>query len=185
MQTAPGASLTDASTQQDRHDRARLVLALTVVAVVIYAADQVTKVLAVSHLTPGVPVDVVGSWLRLTLTRNPGAAFSLATGMTWLLTLIALSVVVVVVRSARRLGSRGWTLAFGLLLGGALGNLTDRLLRAPGIARGHVVDFVQLPHWPIFNVADAAIVSAAVLSAILAVRGVGVDGRREAAHLRG
>ena len=149
-----------------------------VVAVAVYAADQATKALAVARLEPGVPVEVLGPVLRLNLLRNPGAAFSLATGATWVFTLVAVVVAAAVVRYARRLGSRVWAVALGLLLAGAVGNLTDRLARAPGFARGHVVDFLQLPRWPVFNVADSAICVAAVLVVLLALRGVDVDGAR-------
>lgn len=142
------------------------------------ALDQVTKVLVVALLEPGEVVRVLGPVLQLRLLRNPGAAFSLATGATWVFTVIAVVVVVAVVRSARRLGSRGWAVALGLLLAGATGNLLDRLLRAPGFGRGHVVDFLELPHWPVFNVADSAICTAAALVAVLALRGVEIDGRR-------
>ncbi len=140
--------------------------------------DQTTKALAVAQLTEGQPRDLLGSALRLHLIRNAGAAFSTATGMTWVLTVIALAVVVVVLRVARRLGSRIWALTLGLLLGGALGNLTDRLFRAPGVARGHVVDFLEFPHWPIWNLADASIVTAGVLVVLLTLRGVGLEGDR-------
>lgn len=158
----------------------RVVLStLVVTAAVVYGTDQATKAAAVAALDPGQVVDVVGGWLRLRLVRNPGAAFSLATGMTWLLTAVAAVVVAVVVRVARRLGSLGWALALGLLLGGTAGNLTDRLLRAPGFARGHVVDFLEIPRWPVFNVADSAIVGAALLIVLLGLRGIGVDGSRE------
>jgi signal peptidase II len=150
------------------------------VAALVILVDQVTKALAVAHLTEGRPVRVLGPVLRLDLTRNAGAAFSTATGMTWVLTVIAVAVVVVVVRASRRLGSRAWAVAFGLLLGGACGNLADRLLRAPGVARGHVVDFLEFPHWPIFNVADTSIVTAGALVVLLTLRGVrwerGTDG---------
>lgn len=149
-----------------------------VVALVVYAADQVTKALAVAYLEPRVPVEVLGRALRLQLLRNPGAAFSLATGATWVFTVVAVVVAVAVVRYARRLGSAAWAVALALLLAGAVGNLTDRLLRAPGFARGHVVDFLALPRWPVFNVADAAICGAAVLIVVLALRGIDVDGTR-------
>jgi signal peptidase II len=135
--------------------------------------DQVTKALAVARLTEGRPTRFIGSLLRFDLTRNAGAAFSTATGITWVLTLLAVVVVVVVIRASRRLGSRIWALAFGLLLGGACGNLADRIFRAPGVARGHVVDFLELPHWPIFNLADSAIVSAGVLVVLLTLLGIG------------
>ncbi|MEJ5944496.1 signal peptidase II [Pseudokineococcus basanitobsidens] len=146
---------------------------------VVYGLDQLTKALAVARLQPGDPVPLVPGVLDLYLLYNPGAAFSLATGLTWVLTVVAVGVVVAVVLVARRIGSRGWVAALGLLLGGALGNLTDRLLREPGFAQGHVVDFLRLPRWPVFNLADAAIVVGAVLVVVLTFRGVGVDGTRE------
>lgn len=139
------------------------------------ALDQVTKSVVVANLAEGERRHLVGSTLQLHLTRNPGAAFSTATGMTWVLTVVAVAVVVVVIRVASRLQSRIWAVTLGLLLGGALGNLSDRLLRAPGVARGHVVDFLELPHWPIFNVADSAIVTAGALVVLLTLRGVGLD----------
>ena len=147
-------------------------------AAVVYVLDQVTKALAVARLEPGEAVEVLGPVLRLQLVYNPGAAFGIATSMTWVFTVIAVVVVVAVVRYARRLASRGWALALGLVLAGAAGNLTDRLLRQPGFARGHVVDFLELPRWPVFNVADSAICTAAVLVAVLSLRGIDVDGAR-------
>jgi signal peptidase II len=159
--------------------RRLLYLALVLVAVPVYVADQLTKAWATANLRPDQPRELIGSVLQLNLIRNSGAAFSIGTGATWVLTMIACSVVVFVVITARRLGSRGWALALGLLLAGSLGNLTDRMFRAPGPGRGHVVDFLQLPHYPIFNIADSAIVSAAVLIAVLAFRGIGIDGTRE------
>ncbi|GAA2037313.1 signal peptidase II [Pseudokineococcus marinus] len=152
---------------------------LVSVVALVWGLDQLTKALAVSRLTEGEPVELVPGVLDLYLLYNPGAAFSLATGLTWVLTLVAVGVVVAVALMARRLGSRAWAYALGLLLGGALGNLTDRLLREPGFGTGHVVDFLRLPRWPVFNLADSAIVVAAVLVVVLSFRGVGVDGRRE------
>lgn len=159
--------------------RRRLTVLLAVVAAVAYVLDQLTKLWAVAALGDGLPRPLLGSLLRLQLIRNPGAAFSLGTGSTWLLTVVAVVVLVVIVRFSRRLGSLGWAWAFGLLLGGALGNLTDRLVREPGFGRGHVVDFIDYYDLFIGNVADIAIVAAAVLIALLALRGIGVDGRRE------
>lgn len=153
-------------------------MALTGVAAAVYGVDQLTKVLAVARLQPGDPRPLIGELLQLHLIRNAGAAFSMATGVTWVLTIVAVVVVVVVVRSARRLGSVGWAVTLGLLLGGALGNLTDRLLRAPGFGRGHVVDFIDYAGLFIGNVADIAIVVAAIAVALQAVRGIGLDGRR-------
>jgi len=184
MQAARGASLSgtgDSDTVSSPADpvptgvrRVRLFL---VVAALTYATDVATKVVAVETLTGRPDIAVIPGVLDLHLTRNPGAAFSLATGATVLLTLIAAVVAVVIVRVATRLRDRTWGVALGLLLGGALGNLTDRLLREPGPLRGHVVDFLQLPNWPVFNVADAAIVVAVALIVVQSLRGVGVDGR--------
>jgi signal peptidase II len=183
MQIQAGAPLiispgTDEVTTPPSTPRRLLYLALVLVAVPVYVADQLAKAWAAANLQPGRPQDLVGSVLQLNLTRNSGAAFSIATGATWILTAIAGAVVLFILVSARRLGSRGWALAMGLLLGGALGNLTDRMFRAPGPGRGEVVDFLQLPHYPIFNLADSAIVSAAVIIAVLAFRGIGIDGAR-------
>lgn len=184
MQAEAGAPLipspqTDRSTAQSSRPRRSLFVALVAVAATIYTADQVTKAWAVANLSTDESRELVGSVLRLTLTHNAGAAFSIGTGSTWVLTAIACCVVIVILVTSRRLGSLGWTAALGLLLGGSLGNLTDRMTREPGPGRGHVVDFLQLPYWPIFNIADSAIVSAAVLIAVLAMRGISVDGTRQ------
>lgn len=144
--------------------------------------DQVTKVWAEAALTGREPVRVVGELLQLRLVYNPGAAFSLGTGSTWVFTVLATVVVVVILWQARHLGSTGWAVALGFLLGGAAGNLVDRLVRDPGFGVGHVVDFLALPSWPVFNVADMGITTAAVLIALLALRGVNLDGTREPAR---
>jgi signal peptidase II len=156
----------------------RLPLLVPLIAVAVIVLDQVTKAWAVAVLTVGEPVDVLGSLLRLELVRNSGAAFSLATGMTWILTVIAAGAALVIVRISRKLGSTWWAVGLGLLLGGALGNLLDRLFRAPGLGVGHVVDFLVLPHWPVFNVADMCIDTAGVLIVVLVLRRIGIDGSR-------
>lgn len=150
-------------------------------AAVVLALDVVTKVLAVALLGGRDPVRLLGGGLYLVLYRNPGAAFSLATGLTWLLTLIAIVVVIAIVRLAPRLRSPGWAVGLGLVLGGALGNLVDRLLRSPGPMRGHVVDFLSLlapdgSVWPVFNLADSAIVAGGVALVVLALLGHDYDG---------
>jgi signal peptidase II len=159
--------------------RRRLFLLLASIAVVTYLLDQLSKWWAISALGGEEPWNLIGSFLRLDLIRNPGAAFSIGTGNTWVLTIIAVVVLVVVIRVSRRLGSSGWAWALGLLLGGALGNLTDRIIREPGLGRGHVIDFLNYNGWFIGNVADIAIVSAAVLIGVLALTGRSVDGTRE------
>jgi signal peptidase II len=156
---------------------------LALIAVLVLAADIVTKVIAVAELEGRAPVELLGGLVYLQLLRNPGAAFSLATGYTWLLTLVAIAVVVVIVRVARRLRSTGWAVALGLVLGGALGNLTDRIFRAPGPLQGHVVDMVSLfatdgRVWPVFNLADSSIVTGGVLLVLLALFGRELDGTR-------
>lgn len=159
-----------------RASSGRLVRLTAVIAAVAYAVDQVSKAWALATLTGAPAQELLGSFLRLFLIRNPGAAFSVGTGSTWILTVLAVVIIVVVIRSARRLGSRRWALAFGLLLGGALGNLTDRLLREPGFGQGHVVDFIDYNGWFIGNVADIAIVGAAGLIGWLAFTGEGIEG---------
>lgn len=161
-----------------RPARRPLVLLLLGLAVGVLVVDQLTKIWAVRTLSEGVRVDVIGDLLGLTLLYNPGAALSIATGMTWVLTLAAVGVTIVILRVAPRLGSRAWAVALGLLLGGAVGNLVDRLAREPGIGRGEVVDFIA--YWDLFvgNVADIAIVAAAGLIIVLSLRGTGIDGRR-------
>ena len=149
------------------------------VAALTYLLDQATKVWAQRSLHEGDPQQVIGDLLQFHLTHNPGAAFSMGTGYTVVLTLIALTVIVVCIRLARRLGSTGWAIALGLLLGGALGNVTDRIFRDPAPFRGHVVDFIELPHWPVFNLADTAICVAAALFVLLSARGIHLDGRRD------
>lgn len=156
---------------------------LALIAVVVLVADIVTKVAGVAQLEGREPIRLLGGLVYLQLVRNPGAAFSLATGYTWVLTLIAVVVVAVIIRVARRLRSTGWAVALGLILGGALGNLTDRIFRAPGPLQGHVVDTVSLlaPDgrvWPVFNMADACIVSGGVLLVLLALLGHELDGTR-------
>lgn len=182
MQDEAGAPLTAAdespSTPQPPANRRGLFGLLVGSAVVAYALDQVTKAWAQSSLESGSPVNLVGEFIRLNLIRNAGAAFSIGDNATWVLTLIAFAVLVVIIRTARRIGSRGWAWALGLLLGGSLGNLTDRMVREPGPGRGHVVDFIDYFGLFIGNVADIAIVGAALLIGLLALRGIGVDGRQ-------
>jgi lipoprotein signal peptidase len=158
-----------------RHRRVGLLLA---VAVLVVALDQLTKALVVARLADREPLRLLGGLLTLTYTRNAGAAFSLGTGFTLLFTAVAVTVVVVILRVSRRLYSIGWAVALGALLGGAIGNLVDRLTRSPGVGRGHVVDWIQLPHFAVFNLADAAITCSAVAMVLLSATGHDVDGTR-------
>lgn len=151
---------------------------LALVALLVLTADVVSKVLVVARLEGRPPVRLLGGALLLNVGRNPGAAFSFAEGATVLFTLVAVAVAVVILRTATRLGSTGWAVSLGLLLGGAVGNLVDRLLRSPGVGRGAVVDFIDLRVWPVFNLADSAIVVGGLLAVVLSARGVEVTGRR-------
>jgi signal peptidase II len=165
---------------QDPKPRKRLKLLLSIAAVV-WVLDIITKVAAVHLLTPGQPVSIIGDTVTWTLVRNSGAAFSMATGYTWVLTLVATGVVIGIIWMGRRLVSPWWALGLGMILGGALGNLVDRFFRSPGPLRGHVVDFLSIGWWPVFNVADPAVVGGAILLVVLSLFGFDFDtvGRRK------
>jgi signal peptidase II len=182
MQAARGASLNHSGQANPgppaAHSRRRRLGLFATIAALAYAVDLVSKVVAVDTLTGRPPVEIVGDYFTLYLARNPGAAFSTGTAYTEVLTGIAVVAAAVVILVARRLGSTGWAVGLGLLLGGVLGNLTDRLFRSPGPLRGHVVDFFMFPHFPVFNVADICINLAAATIMVQAVRGVRVDGLR-------
>jgi signal peptidase II len=179
MQAARGASLNSSDstkTEPTGRSRRRYLWLFAAIAVTTYALDVVTKVLAVEHLRGEPRIPLVGDVLSLYLTYNSGAAFSFLTGHTEVLTVVAAAATVAVLWVARRLGSTGWAIALGFLLGGVVGNLTDRLLREPGFMRGHVVDFFMLPNFPVFNVADICINIAAGTIILQALRGINVDG---------
>jgi signal peptidase II len=159
--------------------RIRLLLA---VAAGIFGADLITKTIMVATLSDRAPIRLLGGLLTLRVLRNSGAAFSIGTSMTAVFTLIAVVVIVSILRTARRLRSLVWAVTLGLLLGGATGNLGDRLFRSPGPLRGHVVDWIELPHWPVFNVADSAIVCGGILAVLIAARGIRLDGARDRAR---
>ncbi len=178
LTAAPDPTPSSAATSTPPARRRGLFALLVATAVLVLVADQLAKVWALAVLTPGDPVNLVDGFIRLNLIRNPGAAFSIGNGATWVMTLIACGVLVFILRTARRIGSAAWAWALGLLLGGSLGNLTDRMTRAPGPGRGHVVDFIDYFGLFIGNVADIAIVGAAVGIGLLALRGIGVDGKR-------
>ncbi|WP_267237722.1 signal peptidase II [Mumia zhuanghuii] len=153
-----------------------------VVAVLGYLTDLITKIIAVARLEDADPVVVIPHVLHLTFVRNAGAAFGMAAGFTIVLTVIALTVCVVVLRMARQLRDPLWAVGLGLLLAGALGNLTDRIFREPSLLQGHVVDFLQFPDWPpswpVFNIADVMINVAAAIIVVQTVRGIGLDGTK-------
>ena len=180
MQAARGASLNPSDQAESvparRRVDARLVFAG--VALVAYAVDLGSKQWALSALADG-DIAVLGDWFTLHLTSNPGAAFSTGTGFTIVFTCLAMVAVVVVLWLSRRIASVGWALGLGFLLGGVGGNLTDRIVREPEPFHGHVVDFLMLPNWPVFNIADMCINIAAGLIILQTFRGIALDGTRE------
>jgi signal peptidase II len=174
------------STEQSTDEAAvtappRRLAVLIVVAVLALALDVITKHIVVADLEGKPVVTVLRGVLYFDVFRNPGAAFSMATGMTWILSLVALAVVVAIVWVAPRLRSTGWAIGLGLVLAGALGNLADRIFRAPGPLRGHVVDFISLFHpygegFAVFNLADSAITVGGALIVLMALLGKDYDG---------
>ena len=154
---------------------------LAAIAGTVVILDLLSKIIVVATIDPNEPVRVLGGLVYFSLIRNPGAAFSMATGMTWLLALVAIVVVIVIIRMAPRLRSTPWAVSLGLVLGGAIGNLIDRIFRAPGILQGHVVDFVSVfgpnaEYFPVFNVADSAITIGGISLVITALMGIDFDG---------
>src|SRR3984957_4423602 len=175
----PSHPVTPMTATDDRSSsrRARALTVMFAVAAFVLAADAISKMLVLEKLPLGKTVRLLDGLLTLRLTFNAGAAFGLGTSYTVLIALIACGVIVFIIRTARRLRSVAWSIALGLLLGGATGNLSDRLFRSPGPLRGRVVDWINLPHFPwTFNIADSAIVCSAVLIALLAVRNIRLDG---------
>lgn len=151
---------------------------LLLVAAVVFIADQLVKNWVVANLPEGEAVPVIGEFLQWHFVRNPGAAFSLASGSTWIFTILATAVAIVILWQIRRLRSVSWSLFLGLLLGGVLGNLTDRLTREPGFPVGHVIDFISTP-WmipAIYNIADMGIVVGMVLFVLITLLGLPIDG---------
>ncbi|WP_239146611.1 signal peptidase II, partial [Streptomyces sp. SID10815] len=179
---APGASgeadarRTADPAGEERPRRGRRIAVLFSVAAFAYALDLVSKLLVVAKLEHHAPVRIVGGWLQLEAIRNSGAAFSFGEAYTVIFTVIAAAVIVVIVRLARKLYSLPWAVALGLLLGGALGNLTDRIFRSPGVFKGAVVDFISPKHFAVFNLADSAIVCGGILIVLLSFRGLDPDG---------
>jgi signal peptidase II len=151
--------------------RTSLVQRLFSLATFIWALDFLTKNWAIANLSTA-PRKIIGSFLQLTLLRNPGAAFSLATGFTIIFTSLSIAVAIFIVRTAARITHPWWAVVAGLVLGGVLGNLSDRIFREPGFLYGHVIDWIQIPHWPVFNIADSAITIAAGIAILLTARNI-------------
>ena len=154
----------------------RRIAVLFAVAVFAYALDLISKMIVVAKLEHHPPIEVVGDWLRFEAIRNAGAAFGFGEAFTIIFTVIAAAVIVVIARLARKLYSLPWAIALGLLLGGALGNLTDRIFRSPGVFEGAVVDYIAPKHFAVFNLADSAIVCGGILIVLLSFKGLDPDG---------
>ncbi|UWX98254.1 signal peptidase II [Arthrobacter zhaoxinii] len=152
-----------------------IMLAAAAAAVVL---DQLTKFWVVRTMTEGQVTDVLPPVLRWHFIRNPGAAFSIGTDYTWVFTIIMVLVSGFLIYLMFRVRSLAWATALGLVLGGALGNLTDRLFREPSFGQGHVVDFIAFPNFAIFNIADSCVVCGVILVCLLTLRGIGMDGVR-------
>ena len=145
---------------------------LYAIAWAIWLVDLATKSWALTSLDPRNPVKLIGNFLKLTLLKNSGAAFSLAQSATAIFTIFAVLVIGAIAYFAPKITSQGWSIVLGLALGGILGNLTDRIFRSPGFLMGHVIDWIELPHWPVFNLADSAIVVAASIAVVLSIRNI-------------
>ncbi|MCX4472654.1 signal peptidase II [Micromonospora sp. NBC_01655] len=158
--------------------------AVVMIAAVVLVSDQVTKYWAQSSLSAGQTVPVVGELLQLRLVHNPGAAFSIGSGHTWVFTIVAAAAVVVLAVVARRVASRPWAVALGMVLGGAATHLLDRLFREPGFARGHVVDFIDYAGFFVGNVADIALVVGVGLAMLLSARGIPLGRQPASAEVR-
>ena len=138
----------------------------------VWVLDLATKLWAVSTLSDRSNIKVLGDFFQLTLVRNPGAAFSIAEGATIFLTLFGFFVLAMIFYYSVKITSKGWSVVLGLAMGGILGNLVDRIFREPGVLRGHVIDWLQVPNFPVFNIADSAIVIAAGISMLLSLRNI-------------
>lgn len=154
----------------------RRIAVLVGVAAFVYALDLISKLIVVARLEHRDAIELIGTVLRLEVVRNKGAAFGIGEALTIVLTVIAVVVIAVIARIARKLYSTPWAIALGMLLGGAFGNLTDRVFRSPGVFRGAVVDFIAPTHFAVFNLADSAIVCGGILIVLLSFRGLDPDG---------
>jgi signal peptidase II len=173
---ASGTGEQPAAAPAERPRGRRRIAVLFAVAAFAYVLDLVSKMIVVAKLEHHAPIEIIGDWLKLEAIRNAGAAFGFGEAFTVIFTLIAAAVIVVIVRLARKLYSLPWAIALGLLLGGALGNLTDRIFRSPGVFEGAVVDFIAPKGFAVFNLADSAIVCGGVLIVLLSFRGLDPDG---------
>jgi len=145
---------------------------LVVIALPLIGVDRITKIWAENNLQFAQPQEVIGTLLQFNLVYNPGAAFSIFTDATWVFTLFAIAFSLFILTFANRITTTPWKIAAGMGLGGAIGNLIDRIVNEPGIGQGHVIDFLMIPYWPIFNIADASMSIAVAIIIIASLRGI-------------
>lgn len=155
---------------------------LLLAAWMVIIVDQAIKNLVIAELMPAIPVDFLGSIVRLNLTANDSAAFSIGFGATWIFSITSTLAALALIWYSFKIETIGWSIMAGVLLGGIVGNLIDRLTRAPGFGIGHVIDYIQIPfNFPIFNIADMAIVIICSLTVIRIMRGDQIGRKRKAA----
>lgn len=142
------------------------------VAFLVVVVDQITKILAVAYLENKPAIELLGKYFGLQFTRNPGAAFSFGTNVTFVFTIFSITVSAFLIWKSSVVENKLWAIAAGGFLGGALGNLIDRLVRSPEFFHGHVVDFLAFPNFPLFNIADTAVTLSAIGAVLLSVRGI-------------
>lgn len=184
MQEARGASLShENSATTGQSTRRRTWLLFAAVAVLAFVVDLTTKEWALKALVDK-DIAVIGDFLTFHLVFNPGAAFGTGTEYTWVFTCLSAVALVVAIWLSRRLGSVLWSIGLGFLVGGVSGNFFDRIFRQPEMFHGHVVDFLRLPNWPVFNIADMCINAAAAVIILQTFRGVRLDGSREEDHAK-
>ncbi|MCX6403328.1 MAG: signal peptidase II [Actinobacteria bacterium] len=157
----------------------RPITPIALIASAVVVLDRSSKIWAENSLTPGISKPVIGELLQFHLTYNPGAAFSIFTNATWFFTLFSTFVVGYIIFKAKMITSKVWQIGVGGILGGAIGNLIDRAINNPGFPNGHVTDFLQLPNWPVFNVADSSVCLSAIFLIILSMRGINYDGSKD------
>jgi signal peptidase II len=157
----------------------RPITPIALIASAVVLLDRSSKIWAENSLTQGQSQQVIGEFLQFHLTYNPGAAFSLFTNATWVFTLFSATVATYIIYKAKQITSKLWQIGAGGVLGGAIGNLIDRATNAPGFPNGHVTDFLQLPNWPVFNVADSSVFVSAIFLIIISTRGINYDGSKD------
>ena len=159
--------------------KSRPIISIALIALVVVALDRLTKIWAANTLPLGQSQPVIGELLQFHLAFNPGAAFSIFTNATWLFTAFSTAISIYILYKAKQIKSGLWQIGAGGILGGAVGNLIDRFINEPGFPNGHVTDFIQLPNWPVFNIADSSVFCSAIFLMVISLRGLNYDGTKD------